>query len=1561
MGDPEGWPQPSGLLPEGSSFFAAGFPSSVDDEKWACVELRISELINRIQPTKSSEKRRRAVAEYIQRLVGKCFDCQVFTFGSVPLKTYLPDGDIDLTAFSKHQQLNDTWANDVRSILEEEERRHKAEFRVKEVQYIHAEVKIVKCLVENIVVDISFNQLGGLCTLCFLEEVDRLIGQKHLFKRSIILVKAWCYYESRILGAHHGLISTYALETLVLYIFHVFHASLRGPLEVLFRFLDFFSNFDWEKYCVSLWGPVPLSSLRLSSLPDLAEPPRRDGGELLLRKEFLDACSQVYAVFPGGQDGQGRNFSLKHLNVIDPLRTSNNLGRSVSKGNFYRIRSAFGYGARKLARILEYPREEVAAELDRFFLNTWDRHGSGRRPDAPDPLDQLQRHSVSGSPLSNGIISPKYETERKPENYMDMAAANSIHDLSSSTLSAEPDVLRSALQHVTKIFTGVSSTGESSDESLESTVASSLPKVTKNESAHGSQPLKSEFGDSNQDNENTSQTVESSLQGGTRPQRGENFTKDQTSFLSGDKRDGDSHVGNVQLSMKIPFVRSTTMDSQSAFTGDIRASALNASARVAATPTQAEGVSLNSTTTVDKKEEGNLKESNRTEYLLLLASINSQHTDNDDYVLVETENLSVPVHHEVQESVSRPNTQNPVNAFPSRFVHVPSVTQLNQFPLHLQGSVALPSTYQPNFVSPSALGVSNGHSSPSLHGGSSYMTFSLPRGPVPPPLPPYMGYAGLPSPNVTPVLEDPITLTNQFSAFLPQVDEEFLQQNHNLWEQSEQGHELPGGHLSSSTENTTGRAASLIHSLPQLVISETLPFHSSAVLPSGPFPVSGALLPVATASVNHPNLYPNNNGSISEFPSEIGTATEQNTFSFENAEDELSGCFQGRGEQAGSSRTRRVTQSEVNVAGKGSERVFELAKDRTFGRAMAISDEEVSDGMRAEDGYVVSYGEEATYFPTQSGYGHAIMTVPGYPHPFPSPGSVSDPVRYPNLLHPISSQMNISSGTSVMTETPELVPYAPFPSQLTSVSCVSPMAMPSQLSSLSGSLANGPSKPFQPSGFEAGATGGGLLRHQRTMESPGASPSAYYHIPYIAMHNSCPVYMLPPNYDGNAGLDNSIGLQTSNNLGNVNEFVGVETLDEMNSRLTYGVGERLRAAGVPVSAGSRIESFPLEGSSEIAFQDSRFDPLSTDFAGHLRNLDYGRICQNPQVLSPGVIQPPILHHLPKYLQAHHPWEGPGRPLQPTSNSSGHTVRPGHGYVPLSSAVPNSGRSAGSYHIISGPASSSGDESPRTRRTSGTYWPSQRQNVFRDRQLSGRSITGIQNQYHGDRDGGQTYAPRHRNMGRGQSRYEVRSQSYSNESNISDEKVTERVRDMQRQDAFSKGSMQVYYGAHPSVSAVPAGTLLTPTPMAMTFDMLPQIYVNSNAVVGAASAKVPPVLVVYPYGNPMEFASESLEFASIGAVQSGAPDNELVGHVAGRSDLRRSHEPAYVTNSAGSIAIAPFQNEIYLQPSSATNQQRSSQRTYQLKEEDFPPLSFRAQQGSSSSGTGSGDNPGNQGS
>jgi DNA polymerase sigma len=64
----------------------------------------------------------------------------VFTFGSVPLKTYLPDGDIDITVFTESQDLKKTWADEVKDILQHEEKSENAEFHVKEGQYIQAEV-----------------------------------------------------------------------------------------------------------------------------------------------------------------------------------------------------------------------------------------------------------------------------------------------------------------------------------------------------------------------------------------------------------------------------------------------------------------------------------------------------------------------------------------------------------------------------------------------------------------------------------------------------------------------------------------------------------------------------------------------------------------------------------------------------------------------------------------------------------------------------------------------------------------------------------------------------------------------------------------------------------------------------------------------------------------------------------------------------------------------------------------------------------------------------------------------------------------------------------------------------------------------------------------------------------------------------------------------------------------------------------------------------------------------------------------------------------------------------
>ncbi|MCD7460493.1 hypothetical protein HAX54_043641 [Datura stramonium] len=296
-------------------------PSEVTEDCWAVAEEAIKEVVNCVHPTLDTEEKRKDVIDYVQRLIRCSLGCEVFPYGSVPLKTYLPDGDIDLTVFGS-AIIEDTLARDVLAVLQEEELKENAEYDVKDPQFIDAEVKLVKCIVQNTVIDISINQLGGLCTLCFLEQ-------------------AWCaIMKSRLLGAHHGLISTYALETLVLFIFQLFHSSLNGPLAVLYRFLDFLQKFDWDNYCISLNGPVCKSSL-----PEIfVEMPDYISNELLLSEEFL------------------RN------------RKNNNLGRSVSRGNLYRIQRAFKYGARKLGDVLLSPSDKVADKIKKFFANTIERH-----------------------------------------------------------------------------------------------------------------------------------------------------------------------------------------------------------------------------------------------------------------------------------------------------------------------------------------------------------------------------------------------------------------------------------------------------------------------------------------------------------------------------------------------------------------------------------------------------------------------------------------------------------------------------------------------------------------------------------------------------------------------------------------------------------------------------------------------------------------------------------------------------------------------------------------------------------------------------------------------------------------------------------------------------------------------------------------------------------------------------------------------------------------------------------------------------------------------------------
>lgn len=111
-------------------------------------------------------------------------------FGSGPLKTYLPESDIDITVIftgcflKNNKKLDNEWNIGTAELteLKEELERYSEKYKIEEVVIVNASVKLIKLYCDGIPIDISFNQIGGICTLNYLEAIDEYIGRDHLFK-----------------------------------------------------------------------------------------------------------------------------------------------------------------------------------------------------------------------------------------------------------------------------------------------------------------------------------------------------------------------------------------------------------------------------------------------------------------------------------------------------------------------------------------------------------------------------------------------------------------------------------------------------------------------------------------------------------------------------------------------------------------------------------------------------------------------------------------------------------------------------------------------------------------------------------------------------------------------------------------------------------------------------------------------------------------------------------------------------------------------------------------------------------------------------------------------------------------------------------------------------------------------------------------------------------------------------------------------------------------------------------------------------------------------------------
>lgn len=164
------------------------------------VEAEVNKFIYYISPINRSNEKRQQVVAFIRDILHKSalLEGYVIECGSSSLKSYLPESDLDLVLLapcSKNSReemqcltaIFNSWCDEIAD--KEEGKSTHYDMTIRNVEFVNARTKLAHCLVNNISVDITVNQIGALLTLTFLEEADRLIGMDHLFKKSLLLIK----------------------------------------------------------------------------------------------------------------------------------------------------------------------------------------------------------------------------------------------------------------------------------------------------------------------------------------------------------------------------------------------------------------------------------------------------------------------------------------------------------------------------------------------------------------------------------------------------------------------------------------------------------------------------------------------------------------------------------------------------------------------------------------------------------------------------------------------------------------------------------------------------------------------------------------------------------------------------------------------------------------------------------------------------------------------------------------------------------------------------------------------------------------------------------------------------------------------------------------------------------------------------------------------------------------------------------------------------------------------------------------------------------------------------
>jgi hypothetical protein len=179
-----------------------------------------------------------------------------------------------------------------------------------------------------------------------------------LFRRTLILIKSWCLYEGLITGSNIGLLASYAIEVLVIYLFNNFHKDFKNEFEAFVQFFKIIKKIDWEKYSLSIEGLIPLEITEEEKLLKFLETKEKPKDQIFKMADFTNFYDNYYKyreiekMQQANISGNKGILNVKHFNILDPLSITNNIGRSVNFHNFSKIKKVFNLISNDLDNII---------------------------------------------------------------------------------------------------------------------------------------------------------------------------------------------------------------------------------------------------------------------------------------------------------------------------------------------------------------------------------------------------------------------------------------------------------------------------------------------------------------------------------------------------------------------------------------------------------------------------------------------------------------------------------------------------------------------------------------------------------------------------------------------------------------------------------------------------------------------------------------------------------------------------------------------------------------------------------------------------------------------------------------------------------------------------------------------------------------------------------------------------------------------------------------------------------------------------------------------------------